>query len=550
MAERGLIYGRASRDPKHRGTSVDDQIRECQVWADANGVDVVRVVRDDNRSATRPEKHQRLGFVEVLETIAIGEVDILIVWEASRAARDLNDFLPLRTVCRDAGVKISYKGRRYDFSDPTDKFTASLDAVLAEREASEIRDRNMRTVRRNAELRRPHGRLPYGYRRVYDTATGALQDQTPFVLADAAGEPLRAADGSLTPVLPGSGSAMAYSPEATVLREAAEAFLAGRSLRRITLDLNARGVPSPRRPNTRTLEDNPHGVVAAWHPQSLRQRLLNPTIAGRRVHRREDIGEATWAPIIEYGRWLTLRAALTDASRLAGVPRGPEPRHLLSGIARCGECGARLKARTNLSRLPLAYSCEHEECRKVTVSGTRVDEMVDAAMTTLLESEGYRAFIAETYRKREDARQSGPDVSELIAAKEAERDELEQLRAGGGMTMRAYAAEDMRLERELEELRSRQIAPVASPALRRMLATETLAQGWRDAGLSDRREVIRILLDVKIHRATKRGRKFDYWRVEVNPGDLLLDSWGREAQHFDLSEMDDYRESDSADDLE
>lgn len=37
MAERGLIYGRASRDPRHSGTSVDDQIRECAAWADANG---------------------------------------------------------------------------------------------------------------------------------------------------------------------------------------------------------------------------------------------------------------------------------------------------------------------------------------------------------------------------------------------------------------------------------------------------------------------------------------------------------------------------------
>lgn len=87
--------------------------------------------------------------------------------------------------------------------------------------------------------------------------------------------------------------------------------------------------------------------------------------------------------------------------------------------------------------------------------------MVDASMTTLRESEGYRAFITEAYRKREDARQTGPDDSELIAVKEAERGELEELRDAFGTSLRAYGLETVRLEKELRELRSRQIAPVA-----------------------------------------------------------------------------------------
>lgn len=51
-------------------------------------------------------------------------------------------------------------------SHTSDSFTAILDALAAERDASDIRDRNIRTVRRNVELKGPHGRLPYGYQRV------------------------------------------------------------------------------------------------------------------------------------------------------------------------------------------------------------------------------------------------------------------------------------------------------------------------------------------------------------------------------------------------
>ncbi|WP_193117370.1 recombinase family protein [Brachybacterium tyrofermentans] len=532
MAERGLIYGRASRDPKHRGTSVDDQIRECQAWADLNGVTVLsdHIIRDDNRSASASAKRERQGFIEVLTLIAAGSVDVLIVWEASRAARDLEAFLPLRAACLGAGVDLVSKGRRYDLSHSNDSFNASLDALIAERDASDIRDRNVRTVRRNAELKRPHGRLPYGYRRVYDATTGSLLDQSPYVLDDGTGSPVEDDQGALMPVLPDSDEPKVLSPEAQVLVAAATQILDGVSLRKVTMDLNQRGVPSPRRPSTKTLEENPRGVVEAWHPASLRQRLVNPTIAGRRIHQGQDIGEATWAPIIEYGTWLKVNAVLSNPSRRSTpVPRGPAPRHLLSHIARCGECGARMKARTNMSRMPRAYTCDHEGCRKVTITAPKVDKMVETLVLRLFETDGFRRFLTEAFRQRPQAKDSGPDLHALITAKESERDDLEELRGAGDISLRAYAAEDLRIEQELDQLRSQEVAPVTSPALRRMLSAGSVAAGWGEADLMDRRDVIRLLLDVQIHKATKRGRAFDVWRVDVLPGDFLLDSWDRQA---------------------
>lgn len=533
MTERGLIYGRASRDPKHRGTSVDDQIRECRAWADANGVEIVRTIRDDNRSASASAKRSREGFGTVLEIVNSRRIDTLIVWEASRASRDMEVFIELRRACLEAGVALSYKGRRFDLTLTNDSFSATLDALLAERDASEIRDRNMRTVRRNAEARRPHGRLPYGYRRVYDATSGSLLGQTPFVKADTAGAPLPRADGELIPVFPDSELPKTLSPEAQVLAEAAQAVIAGRSLRRITMDLNERGVPSPRRPNTKTLAENPAGVVSAWHPQSLRQRLINPTIAGRRVHQGQDIGEATWAPIIEYGTWMRLHAILADPSRRSiSVPRGPEPRHLLSGIARCGECGARMKARTNMSRMPRAYTCDHEGCRRVTVTAPKVDEIVEAVLYRLFDSQGFRDDLATAYRQQSEREgtRAGPDPAAQIAALENERDELDQLRSEDLIKMRAYALEDKRIDEEIERIREQQVAPVTSPALRRMLDANTFAAGWEDADLFDRRDIVRILISVTVNRATVRGRAFDYGRVVFGPSDFLLDSWGRLSQ--------------------
>lgn len=516
MAERGIIYGRASRDPKDLKRSVDDQIAECQQWADAEGISVVEVFRDDGYSASTYATRERGSFEDALRFIQSHKADILIVWEASRAARDLEAFVRLRDACAEAGVAYSYKGRRYDLSQAGDRFTTGLDALLAERDAGDIRERNLRTVRRNADKGTPHGRLPYGYQRVYDARTGALIDQTPYVQADGSGAPVLGADGKLIPVLPDSEISMVLSPEAQVLADSAAALLADGTLKAVCRDLNARGVPTSRKPRKKTLAEDPAGVVTQWESETLRQLLRNPTIAGRRVHRGEDIGEASWAPIIDYGTWLQLHALFSDPARLTvPTPRGPAPRHLLSGIATCGECSGRMKAATNMNRIARAYTCRVDGCGRVTVTAQRVDDMINAFLTQYFSRPDFRDVLAAAQSRRDEAVEHGPDVGALIAAKEAERDEADALRREGVMNLRAYAVETGRIDDEIEELRTRQVGAVTSGAVRRLLSAETLVNGWEAADLMDKREIVRMLLSIRVDRAMKKGRVFDTNRVKM-----------------------------------
>jgi site-specific DNA recombinase len=48
-----VIYGRASRDPKKRGRSVDAQLLESRRTCNDNDWPIVREFRDDDRSASR-----------------------------------------------------------------------------------------------------------------------------------------------------------------------------------------------------------------------------------------------------------------------------------------------------------------------------------------------------------------------------------------------------------------------------------------------------------------------------------------------------------------
>ena len=407
----------------------------------------------------------------------------------------------LVNACSDSGLQIAVSGTRYDPSKVNDWLPLAFQGVMAEAEARRIKQRNIDSVETNAMRGTPHGRIPYGYRRVYDPKTGVLINQSPYDEND----PAR------------------LSPEAQVIAEAVQAVLKGATLRQICRDLNAHGVPTPRRARKQTLAENPRGVVTVWEPSTLRQLLLNATIAGRRVHRGEDIGPAAWDPIVDYGTWLRLRNYLKDPSRLTvSDPRGPAPRHLLSGIALCGECGARVKAATNMSRIPRAYTCRTEGCMRVTATADRVDERVEAVLMALFERPDFQSALAEAHERRETAATQGPDVASLIAEKEAELDAVEKLRDIGELTLRAYAAETKRIDDAVENLRSQQVASVSSPALRRLLSATTLQDGWQTADLMDRREVVRLLLDVTIKRAAVRGRNFDPRRVEVRPSELLL----------------------------
>lgn len=500
MAERGIIYGRASRDPKGGGTSVTKQLERGRAFARREKLLVVAEIRDDNKSASRGSR-EREGFAQVRGLIERADADLLILWEVSRSSRDLEEFMGLVNACSDHGLEIAVSGTRYDPSKVNDWLPLTFQGVMAEAEARRIKQRNIDSVETNALRGTPHGRIPYGFRRVYDPKTGVLISQTPY-----SGDDLTR-----------------LSPEAQVISDAVGDLLKGVTLRQICRELNTRGVPTPRRPRKKTVEDNPRGVVTAWEPSTLRQLLLNPTIAGRRVHRGEDIGPAAWDPIVDYGTWLRLRNYLRDPSRLSvSNPRGPAPRHLLSGIAYCGECGARVKAATNLSRMPRAYACRTEGCMRVTAAADRVDERVEAVLVALFERADFQRGLSDAYERRATAATKGPDVASLIADKEAELKTVEKLRDANELTLRAYAAETRRIENAVEHLRGQQAAAVTSPALRRLLTSATLQDGWKSADLIDKREVVRLLLDVKIKRATVRGRKFDPRRVEVRPSEFLL----------------------------
>lgn len=390
--------------------------------------------------------YQRLA--EVLEP-----GDVLVMWEASRAQRDLDAYVALRKLCAERKVLWSYSGRTFDLQRGDDRFTTGLDALLAEREAEDIRGRVLRAQRANAEQGLAHGRIPFGYVAERDEHTGQIINRVP--------------DCETAPIV----------------REMARRFLAGEPIRSITRDLNDREIPT-------STGSGP------WRTRMVTRILKSPTYAGLRTH----LGHTrpgVWEALISIEDHERLVSLLQDPTRR--TQRGMEPKHLLTGIARCGECKSklwRLKSGGNS-----AYTCMDNRC--VSRKMKPVDMLVTEVVLKKLEKVSCPAALED------------PRVEEALrTARElrARLDGFTDKAADGELSPAALARLEARLlpqiktaERIANSNVSPEVAELVGPNARRR---------WIDMSVPGRRNVVNSLVDVQIHPAP-RGKLFRPEFVEV-----------------------------------
>src|SRR5262245_46550325 len=173
---RAGVYGRQSRNSSK---SIREQVTAGRAVV-AEMVWFLAGIYEDGSSASRYARKSREAWARVLEDLAAGRLDILVLWESSRGDRTLTSWSQLLDLCRDRGVSIYVIAdeRLYDPRRASDWRSLAAAGVDSAAESDKLSVR----VRRGhagaaAEGRPSHGRCPYGYRRVYDPTTGELVGQ-------------------------------------------------------------------------------------------------------------------------------------------------------------------------------------------------------------------------------------------------------------------------------------------------------------------------------------------------------------------------------------
>jgi DNA invertase Pin-like site-specific DNA recombinase len=139
--------------------------------------------RDESVSASRYSRKVRDGFAALiadLEGDRFG-AQVLMVWESSRGSRRVGEWVRLLELCeqRSVSIFVTTHGRCYEPDSGRDRRSLLEDAVDSEYESAKMSLRARRAAAANAVAGRPHGRIPYGYRRVFHPQTRVLLAQEP-----------------------------------------------------------------------------------------------------------------------------------------------------------------------------------------------------------------------------------------------------------------------------------------------------------------------------------------------------------------------------------
>lgn len=384
----------------------------------------------------------------MLAAVESGETRVIVAWNWDRLTRNSRDRFRLIQLGRERHVTIALvQGSDLDMSTPSGRLTAEILGAVAQ---SEIEVKGERQSSANAQSARmgkpPGGPVPFGFTRTRDE------------------------HGHLT---------LEPRPEqAELLRAAYDSVLRGGTLAGVA---RAWGEP--------------------WQAETVKRVLLNPRNAGLREYKGQTY-PGNWAPIVDEGTW---RATVASLSGRESPPTGA--RHMLTGIALCGVCGATVQAGAR-TRGAFRYRCR--TLGHVARRGDVIDEYVAAVVV---------------------ARLSLPDASSLLANGEtdtapiyAEIDRLEAQRSaitrhlGSGLFDEdTLIADATRIRDEIAGLRDQLADAGRVDTLGPLVTAEDVQAAWDAMPTDHRRRVVETLMTVTIEPVGRGKRTFDPDTLTITP---------------------------------
>ena len=437
---------------------MDRQLADCRKIAKDRGWTVAEEYVDNDISAFAG-KH-RPSYERMLEDIAAGQRDAVIVYNTDRLTRRPIELEQFTAICEAAGVRqlVAVTGD-IDLGNDDGMFMARVLAAVAAKESGRKSERLRRKARETAEAGKPNGGnlRPFGYEK----------DQLTVV-----------------------------ESETQIIRQLAERYLAGESLASLTGWLQDNEVPTV--------------TGAQWHTSTIRNTLINPRIAGLRAHNGQIVATAVWPAIITPAQHQQLVA--TFARKTTSGRRVPR-RYVLSGMLRCGNCGGKLfsSVRGETRRYVCMAGPDHGGCGRLTIVAAPVEEWITEAVLIRLDSPAMADALA--------GRATVDDRHAALTA-ELQADQAQMTELAGLWAAKSISSAEWRAAREPIEARiyttERQLGQITgSNTLTGLVGNGVaLRSSWASLNLTRQAAIIAAVLDfATIQPATSRGRAFDPFRI-------------------------------------
>jgi len=439
------IYCRISQDSEAKGFGVARQLADCEALCAARGWSVAGTYTDNDVSAYSGKR--RPEYERMMADLADGKVNAIVASNPDRLHRAPKELEAFIDAVQDGGALVAtVTSGDYDLSTADGQLQARIRGDVARHESQIKSERVLRALVDIAKRGGPHGgRRPYGF----------MPDR---VTVD--------------------------PHEAKIIREAAEAIIAGQSVRSLCLRFNARG------------DFTPGGKP--WDNTTLTRMLVRPRLIGKREHNGR-LHDAAWQPILTPAQQTQVRVILDGHA----APVHHEGRKLLSGLVFCAVCGRGLQHKPAVANRRRTYVCPvppfgHScvaiaaEALEATVIGevrrvSKLNVRITPPVVTLTDTDVYRARL-----------------DELAAAYARGTIDLSQLETATG-DLRGRIADAERRNAESTE------AALAASTAQRVRQWDELTDDERSGAL---RRLVHVVI---VHRAKVRrpGRVFDPSRVQI-----------------------------------
>ena len=312
------IYARYSSELQ-RESSIEDQVRTCQLRANREGWIVTKTYHD---RAISGASMMRAGLQNMMQDAAARQFDMIITEGLDRLSRDQENIAGIYKRLSFAGVKIFSLSDGGEISDIHIGLKGTMNALFLKDLAVKTR----RGVRGRIEQGKAGGGRVYGYdivRRFNE-----------------AGEVVK-------------GEREINAAQAIIIKRIFEEYAAGKSPRAIAIDLNAENVASPkgqtwspitisgnRNIGTGVLNNALYIGQLVWNKRTYSK---NPDTGERcaRLNPKEEwvYGDVPELRIIEQSLWDKVKAKQAALSLHERPEQKRRAKTLLSGLVQCGCCG-------------------------------------------------------------------------------------------------------------------------------------------------------------------------------------------------------------------
>ncbi len=319
------LYARvSSAQQAERDLSISAQLKALREYASVKEYMVAREFIDEaesGRTTQRPAFREMIALAR-LKSPPFGAI---LVWKLSRFARSREDSILYKSLLRRHGIQVISINEPVEDS-PVGRLLEGVIESIDEFYSANLGQDVLRGMRENAAQGFFNGsRPPYGYARIQVQQGKALK----------------------TKLEPDAGAAPIVK---RIFHEAAR----GNGLKEIAKALNREGVRSP--------------SGGRWGTTGVHRILTNEAYVGRLVWGRRSrhphkarqqpvVVEEAWPSIVDPITFQEVRSAMHRRSPLSSHPRREASRFLLSGLARCGHCGAALIGHGAKSGRFLYYVC-------------------------------------------------------------------------------------------------------------------------------------------------------------------------------------------------